>query len=491
MSAVLEVKNISKSFPGVRALHEVSMNVAVGEVHALVGENGAGKSTLIKIATGAQPPDEGQIIMNGTEVHNPSRAEMSSLGLRCIYQERQVAPDLSVAENVMLDNLPRRWGGVLDWSTMRRIAAERLERLGIDLDPKRKVRGLSVAQLQLIEIARALSDDARLVVMDEPTAALHRSEVQRLFEVVRALRSNGVSVLYISHHLDEIFELADSVTVLRDGEVVGSRPMEGLDTGAMVEMMFGRRVQEAKADRQPVDGPTTVSLSNVSAGGLLADVDMQLRAGEVLVVTGGLGSGTSLLASVVSGASPIDGGTIELAGGTPIRSRRGTAGRIALLPADRKRKGLLLQESVMTNITLGALGRRGSPFVNPRATATLAQRLVEVAGVKAATVDVKAGTLSGGNQQKVMVGRWLDQPRDVIVIDEPTAGIDIQSKFEIYERIRELAADGAAVLVCTTDFQEVGQLADRVLVLRDGRVVAEVSGADATEHHLIEVEAAA
>jgi len=486
----LEMLNISKSFPGVRALRDVSMAVQAAEVHALVGENGAGKSTLIKIATGAQQPDEGRVIMEGQQVATVDRAGMWARGMRCIYQERQVVPDLSVAENVLLDDLPRR-RGLIDWRTMRRIAAERLDRLGIELDPDRPVRGLSVAQLQLIEVARALSDDARLVVMDEPTAALHRSEVARLFEVVRALRASGVAVLYISHHLDEIFELADSVTVLRDGAVVDSVPIDGLSTATLTEMMFGRRVEQAKADRHPVEGKTVIALDRVSLPGSLQDVDLEIRAGEVLVVTGGLGSGTSELAAVVTGATAATQGDVTMAGAGVIKGRRATAERVALLPADRKRRGLLLDESVLTNITLGALGRRGSPVIDPRKTRALAARLAKLGGVKAANIDVKVRTLSGGNQQKVMVGRWLDEPRDVIVIDEPTAGIDISSKFEIYEQVRQLAADGAAVLVCTTDFQEVGQLADRVVVLRDGQIVAELSGSEATEHHLIEVEAAA
>ena len=415
---------------------------------------------------------------------------MWARGLRCIYQERQVAPDLSVAENVMLDDLPHKWG-VVDWRAMRASAAARVERLGIELDLDRPVRGLSVAQLQLIEIARALSSDARLVIMDEPSAALHRSEVQRLHEVVRALRDSGVAVLYISHHLDEIFELADTVTVLRDGAVVDTVPVAGLDTNGLVEMMFGRRVEQVGADRRPVDGPDIVRLRGVGVTRALLNIDLDTGAGEVLVVTGGLGSGTTELASVVSGATAASAGQVELENVGVVKSRRRKAQRVALLPADRKRRGLLLDESVQTNITLGALGRRGSFFLDPRRTRSLAKKLAEVAGVRAASVYVKVHTLSGGNQQKVMVGRWLDEPREVVIVDEPTAGIDIQSKFEIYEQLLQLAADGAAVLACTTDFQEVGQLADRVIVLRDGHIVAELSGSDATEHDLIEVEAAA
>jgi len=486
----LELIGIEKSFPGVRALRDVSMEIARGEVHALVGENGAGKSTLIKIATGAQQPDAGTVVIDGEVIPTVTRSSVRARGVRCIYQERQVAPDLSVAENVLLDDLPRR-RGLVDWRTMRAVAADRLQRLGIELDPDRPVRGLSVAQLQLIEIARALSDDARLIVMDEPTAALHRSEVQRLFEVVRALRENGVAVLYISHHLDEIFELADRVTVLRDGSRVATETVADLDTGSLVEMMFGRRVAETESDRLPVEGAVAMELRGVEVPGQLDGIDLDLRAGEVLVVTGGLGSGTSALASVVAGAVRPAVGTVHLSGVGPVANRRSTSDHIALMPSDRKRRGLLLDEPVSTNITLGALGRRGSPIIDPRRTRSLASRLAQAAHVKAASIDVRARTLSGGNQQKVMIGRWLDHPRKVVVIDEPTAGIDIASKFEIYDQLRQLAADGAAVLVCTTDFQEVGQVADRVIVLRDGVIVSELAGAEATEHHLVALEAAA
>ncbi len=341
MSAdALELIGIEKSFPGVRALRGVSLTVAAGEVHALVGENGAGKSTLIKIATGAQQPDAGSVVMEGALIPTVDRAEMHARGLRCIYQERQVVPDLSVAENVMLDELPRR-AGFIDWRTMRATAAERLHRLGIELDLDRRVRGLSVAQLQLIEIARALSDDARLVVMDEPTAALHRSEVQRLFEVVRALRANDVAVLYISHHLDEIFELADRVTVLRDGEAVDTVEVADLDPADLVEMMFGRRVEEATF------GPNRRStvrwrceLRGVVVPGQLAGIDLDLRQrrgprrdgrSRERARRAGRGGRRRDPAHCGHGCSLVDVGMVT--------SRRATSDHIALLPSDRKASG--------------------------------------------------------------------------------------------------------------------------------------------------------
>ncbi|MEM8905892.1 MAG: sugar ABC transporter ATP-binding protein [Actinomycetota bacterium] len=476
-----------KRFPGVHALRGVSMEVAPGEVHALVGENGAGKSTLIKIATGAQSPDSGSVLIGGEPVTQFSRAALGERGVRCLYQERQVVPDLTVAENVLLDELPVR-RGLVSRRAMRTEARARLARLGIDLDPDGSVRRLSVAQLQLIEIARAVSLDARLVVMDEPTASLHRAEVERLFAVVRSMSDAGVAVLYISHHLDEIFEIAARVTVLRDGEVAGSAPVDELTSGDLVEMMFGRRIDDTRPDRRPVEGATTLHLDDVHLAGALRGIDLEVRSGEVLVATGGLGSGTSELARVAVGATRPDRGSVHLDGVGLVRSRRATASHAAFLPADRKRRGLLLDEPVSTNLTLGAVGAPGPPIVRPRRLRDLARRLQRLAGVRAANVDVKVRTLSGGNQQKVMVGRWLEHGSRLIVVDEPSAGIDIPSKFDIYETLRRLAADGAAVLVCTTDFQEVGQIADRVVVLRDGRIVAELPGAEASEHHLAELE---
>jgi ribose transport system ATP-binding protein len=486
----LQVENVHKRFPGVHALKDVSLGVTAGEVHALVGENGAGKSTLIKIATGAQSPDSGIVRVNGDEISTFSRAEFDSCGVRCLYQERQVVPDLDVAENVMLDALPRR-RGIIDRRAMRAEATRRLNRLGIDLDPRGSVRDLSVAELQLIEIARAVSLEAQVVVMDEPTASLHRSEVDRLFSVVRTMRDAGVAVLYISHHLDEIFELAETVTVLRDGEVAGVRKVADIDSGDLIEMMFGRRIEQTQSDRQPIEGDTVLRLRGVTLGASLQDLDLDIRAGEVLVATGGIGSGTSQLAEVAVGACPVDAGTVELVGsGTAkrVKGRRSTVREAAYLPSDRKRRGLLLDDSVASNLTLASVAAPDGPVVWPRSLRRLAERLRLAGGVKAANLDVRIRTLSGGNQQKVMVGRWLEHPGSLVVVDEPSAGIDIPSKFEIYEALRDLAANGAAVLVCTTDFSEVGQIADRVVVLRHGTIQATIAGADATEHHLFELE---
>lgn len=494
-AAALELVGVEKTFPGVYALRGVSMTVRAGSVHALCGENGAGKSTLIKIATGAQLADSGTIRVAGQTIDRPNRRHMQTLGVRAIYQERQIAGDLSVAENVLLDRLPTKFGRV-DWGRTKRAARDRLDELEIDIDVDAAVRSLSVAQQQMIEIARAVSFDARIVVMDEPTASLSRHEIAPLFRLVSRLRSAGVSVLFISHHLDEVFVVADDMTVMRDGAVVEQGPASSFSQSSVIESMFGRTVDVRRAAGASalVNCPPVLEIDHVSTA-RLQGVSVQVAAGEIVAVTGGVGAGVSELARVAAGATVPAAGSVRVYDrqrkATRITSRRHalTLG-VAFLPADRKRQGLLLDRSVADNVVLGqqAVGRH--PLFTPRRVRVLSSALVPRANVRTATVDDIVGTLSGGNQQKVMIGRWMGVTSGVFVLDEPTAGIDIASKFEIYAELCRLRDCGAAVLICSTDFQEVGQVADRVLVMRSGRVVGEVQGADATEHRLLEVEMA-
>ena len=484
---------ITKSFPGVLALRGVSLVVRAATVHALCGENGAGKSTLIKIATGAQHADSGTIEVGGEVLNRPNRRQMQARGVRAIFQERQIAGDLSVTENVLLDRLPTRFGRV-DWRRAKQLAAERLAALEIDLDINAPVRSLTVAQLQMMEIARAVSFDARLVVMDEPTASLSRHEVEPLFRVVDRLRQAGVAILFISHHLDEVFTIADDVTVMRDGAVVAQGLASDFTPVSVVEAMFGRKVDITRVDRAPFRPGAEILLAvNVVCSSKLDHVSLEVASGEIVAVTGGVGAGVSELARVASGGTSCATGSVSVADRSgamrPIRGRRHALSLgVAFLPADRKRQGLLLDRTVADNIVLGQQANGRSVVLAPSRIRRVASKLVPEARVKAATVDVTVGTLSGGNQQKVMIGRWMGVDSRVLIFDEPTAGIDIASKFEIYAELRRLADAGAAVLICSTDFQEVGQVADRVIVMRSGRIVGEAAGQDATEHHLLQLE---
>jgi ribose transport system ATP-binding protein len=485
----LELQDISKSYPGARALDGVSLRVMPGEVHALVGENGAGKSTLIKIASGAIQADAGTVTVGGEMVAHASRRAFQSLGIRVIYQERQIARDLSVGENVLLDRLPG--SGLISWRKTMALAAERLALLGLDLDPRASVRGLSVAQWQLIEVARAVDYDARVIIMDEPTASLSRLEVERLFGVVNALRDRGVAVLYISHHLDEIFHLADSVTVLRDGHQVFNGAVADITPQQLVNEMFGEIDHSIeRTDTSDRTGGPAISLNDVHFGERVCGVTCEVYPGEIVGFTGGTGSGTTELASLLVGARRPSSGSVVLSGGRRLRSRSSAAGSVAFLPSDRKRRGLLLDKTIADNLLLGRLAVKGSPIVAPRRQRAIATMLMKAANVKSDSAMRGVRTLSGGNQQKVIIGRWLEIGTPVLVFDEPTAGIDIPSKMEIYATLRRLANEGAAIIVCSTDFQEVGIVTDRVFVMRDGRIVGEVEGENASEQRLIEMEMA-
>lgn len=492
----IELLGVGKRYPGVVALEDVSLRVGAGEIHGLVGENGAGKSTLIKIATGAIRTDLGEVRVAGRTVTRPTRRVMRDLGVRAVFQERHVAPDLTVAENVLLDELPRRFG-LVDRSAMRRESGRRLGRLGIDLDPGAIVHTLSVAQLQLIEIARSATTSASFLVLDEPTASLHRDESAQLFDVVRSLRDQGVGVLFISHHLDEVFALTTQVTVLRDGRVVAGGPTGSFDTRSLVRHMFGRDVVADRASAPPAPGPIAVSLRDIVAPPRLRGISLDVRRGEILAIAGAMGSGTSELAGIIAGTlRPAAGqaAVTDVAGrGTPrpIRGRRGNASAVAFLPADRKRRALLLDRSIADNVLVGVLASATPLLVWPRRLRPWATTLARRAGVRTPSVDIPVRTLSGGNQQKVLIARWLEVGVGVVVLDEPTAGVDVASTFEIYALLRRLAAAGMAIIVCTTDFQEASQVADRVILLRSGRVVAELSGADADEHRLVRLEMSA
>ncbi|MHA3704644.1 sugar ABC transporter ATP-binding protein [Jatrophihabitans sp. YIM 134969] len=485
----LRAEHVSMAFPGVRALHDVSMGVRAGEVHALLGENGAGKSTLIKIVTGAQKPDSGTITIAGRELRSFSPRAAQKLGVRVVHQERQIAPDLSVAQNILLDDLPTGPFGV---TTQRMVVARGravLERLGLDLDARQLAGELSAAEQQLVELARAVHRDAALVVLDEPTASLRRGEVEALFRVVRNLRAAGTAILYISHHLHEVFEIADSATVLRNGEKVAEVAIADTTSEELVAMMFDRDVAHTRLPRAPrTHERVALSARGVSRPPTLHPTDVDVRAGEIVVFCGAADSGTSDLAAVLAGVVKPSTGSVTLGGDRRVGRRTHAAGAgIGYVPADRKRDGLLLERSIGENLLLAQGGWRRLLHI-PTVAARTAKAALVRGRVKADDHRRAVSTLSGGNQQRVVFGRWLLAGSAVLVLDQPTAGVDIAAKFDIYQQLLDLTAEGLAVAIVSSDYEEISCLADRVLVMRDGVVVAEVDGDDATPERLFQLE---
>jgi ribose transport system ATP-binding protein len=489
---VLELEGISKHYPGVKALDDVSLAVRPGEVHTLVGGNGAGKSTLINVAAGAVIPDAGTVRIAGRRFEHPSPVHAVRLGMRVIHQERQIAGDLTVGENVLLGQLPARLGRV-DWRGARRRARQALERVGLDLDPQQPVRGLAVQQLQQIEIARALSANARVVIMDEPTAALAPEDIGILFDNVRRLREVGVGVVYISHHLDEVFGLADRITVLRDGRRVTTLPAGKPNRDQLVELMFGRGVKERREvlDRVVDTAPeVALEVRRLELPPGLRGVDLDVRRGEVLCVTGAVGSGRRELAHGLIGRERPARGTIRVNGHRDgLRSPRHAARHgIAFVPQDRKAEGLLIELDVTDNIAVARDAQYGRGVVRPARRRRRASDACRRLQIKTPDVGTAVRTLSGGNQQKVLLARCLEAGARVLVLDEPTAGIDVHAKFEIFELLRGLAQGGAAVVVFSSDYEEIKVLADRCLVLRAGRVVGELAREDISEERLLATE---
>ncbi len=481
---LLEVRNLEKSFPGVRALSGVSFDVGAGEVHALLGENGAGKSTLIKIVSGVYQPDGGEILIDGRATRFAAPEEAKRAGVATIYQELLLFPELTVAENIFLGHSPRAGGGRIDWRAMRAEAEALLASLEIDdLAADQIVGALSVGHRQRVEILRALSHDARILIMDEPTAALTESDVKRLFDIVRKLKGRGVGIVYISHRLDELFEIADRVTVLRDGAFVGSRAMAETSAAELVQMMVGRRIENLFPKTAVPIGAPVLEASDLVCHPMTRNVSLTVRAGEIVGLAGLVGSGRSELAQVLFGITPAENGDIRLMGesvtiGSPESARqRG----IAYVPEDRGVQGLVRPMSVLHNFSLAALGglsRFG--FIDRAAERRLAETGVKRFSVKTSSVDEIAGRLSGGNQQKIVLGKWLANNPKLLILDEPTRGIDVGAKAEIHRLMCELAAEGVAILMISSELPEVLGMSDRVLVMREGRLVAEFDRAHAT-----------
>jgi rhamnose transport system ATP-binding protein len=474
--SLLRASNLTKSFGAVRALRGVSFELEAGEVHALLGENGAGKSTLIKVITGAHAPDSGELEVAGTRLEHFSPREAHRHGISCIYQQPALFPDLTVAENIALrlEN-PRAWHFVRSRAQYQR-AADLLQRIGADIDPEREIRELSMPEQQLVEIACAIGTGARIVVMDEPTASLTQKEQHLLFSVVRDLRTNGVGVIYISHRLEEIFALADRVTVLRDGLSIGTNRVDAINESELISMMIGREVAHIYPPRESEPGDIVLSLRNIccEASGV-RNVSLDLRRGEIIGLAGLVGAGRTELARVLFGITPADSGQIVLNNQAIVIAspRDAIAQGIAYVPEDRRRHGVVLEMEISSNISM-AIHRRLFPrgWLRDSAERKLANRFVSQLAIKTSTVDAPGATLSGGNQQKVSLSRWLATGPTVLILDEPTQGVDVGAKSEIHKIIRQLAANGLAVIMISSDLPEILGMSDRVAVMRNGSISA-------------------
>jgi ABC-type sugar transport system ATPase subunit len=495
---MLTLTSISKSFPGVQALRDVSLEVRPGEIHGLLGENGAGKSTLIKIVAGADTPDRGEIHFDGATVRWSSPREAKRHGVHVVYQEFVLFPQLSVAENIFVGHERRNKLGLVDHARTRREASELLQRLGISLDPRANVGSLSVADQQMVEIARAMVHKVKLLVLDEPTAVIAGREVELLFERLRRLRDSGVSVIFISHRLEEVFAICDRVTVLKDGERVGTHDVADVNRQRLVSMMVGRELGDLFPPKRAEPAQRTVLRTEaLSVAGRVRDVSIELRSGEITALAGMVGAGRSELALGLFGALPISDGAIHLDDRrfTSMTPGRAIALGMGLVTEDRKSQGLAMLLDIAANITGPALDEITARLLIDRSAETaIAEREIERYRIACRGPRTKVSTMSGGNQQKVIVSRWARICRTVLILDEPTRGVDVGAKAEIYRIMRELADRGLAILMISSELTEVVGMADRVIVMREGRVSGELPGADATEEsimHLATAERAA
>jgi ABC-type sugar transport system ATPase subunit len=485
----LAVRRVSKTFPGVKALDDVSFELRAGEVHALVGENGAGKSTLIKILSGLYQPDTGDIELDGRVVEIPNPHVAVELGISSVQQEAHHVPLLSVAENIFLGRPVRRHGGFfLDHEAQVAKASKILDDLNASLDLRAPIFTLSAAHRQLVSIARALSADARVLIFDEPTASLSQADAKALFVTIHDLTRRGLSVIYISHRLEEVFEVADRVTVLRDGHVIGTREVREANIDELITMMIGRRQSDlfVRGDRHE-PGDVVLEIEHVTIGSLVHDVSFAIRARELVVLAGLVGSGRTELVRAIYGADAMTSGHVKI-NGTPVRIRSPRDSvqlGIGLVPEDRRRDGLILPMSVTENVVLASLGARSTdvshPWYSPKIARRIAEGYVKSLRIKVANVARPVVNLSGGNQQRVVIAKWLAVNPRVLILDEPTQGIDVGAKADIYRLINGLLASGIAILMVSSDLSEVASICDRALVMHRGRLVADLPYEEATE----------
>jgi ABC-type sugar transport system ATPase subunit len=493
---LLAMRGIGKRFPGVRALGGVDFDIRTGEVHALVGENGAGKSTLMKILAGAYVADEGEIDLDGRRIQFAGPQDALAAGIVTIYQELNLIPALSVAENIFLGDEPHIGSSpMIDWRAAHRRSAELLARVGVTLDTHVAVGSLGVGKQQLVEVAKALHRTPRIIVMDEPTASLGLAEIEELFTVIRGLRAQGVSIVYISHRLDEIFTICDRVTVMRDGTVVDTRAVADSDVETLVHLMVGRTLERAlRAPNPPAQQADVLRVHDLTRRGVFADVSFSVRRGEIYGLGGVVGAGRTEVARAIFGADAIDGGEIFI-DGRPVRitsPRDAVRSGIAMLTEDRKAEGLVLGLPVRENIALAVLDRIARAFgiVPPSRERALAQDFITSLRIRTPSSEQLVVNLSGGNQQKVVLAKWLAVKPKLLIFDEPTRGVDVGAKAEIYALIRELVAQGMAVIVISSELPELLSLSDRIGVLKAGRIVVELDAATTDEATVLAYAAA-
>lgn len=475
-----EMRGISKTFPGVKALDNVGFSVAEGEIRALVGENGAGKSTLMKILNGNYKKDCGQILIDGNEVDITNPQVADAHGITIIFQELNLVDELSIAENIFAGRLAKR-GKLVNWKELNARAKELLDRVSFDVDPRKLVGSLTVAEKQMVEIAKALSRNSRIILMDEPSATLTKKELDALFEIIRDLKKSGIAVIYISHRMEEIFEICETVTVMRDGQIIGTRNVNEVSSDELVEMMVGREVNSAYPKRNVAIGEEVLRVENLCRKDRKQNVSFSLRKGEVLGIAGLVGAGRTEIMRAIFGVDYIssldvyvDGKKVKI--NNPYSAKKHG---IAFLTEDRKVEGLTLDFTVKSNINAANLPAiRKGLFNSTKKENAIADTYIAKTRIKTPHRNQKVGNLSGGNQQKVVVSKWLNTDPDILIMDEPTRGIDVGAKREIYEIINELVGQGKAIILISSELPEVLGMSDRVLVMKDDAIVAELTGED-------------
>lgn len=486
---VLEMKNISKAFPGVQALDRVNLKVRKGTVHVLVGENGAGKSTLMKILNGQYQIDEGEIYFKGVKLGNQNTRETLKLGISMIHQELSPVLDMTIAENIFLGREPTyKIKSFVNFKQLYKQTQELFDRLGLKFNPRSKMRELSVAGMQLIEITKAISCGASLIIMDEPTSAITDTEVAMLFKQIRELKAKGVAIIYITHKLDEIFQIADDITVIRDGKWIASDSASNYDKNKLITQMVGRTITNIFPKEEVEIGETVLEVKNLTRSGVFEDVSFEVRKGEILGIAGLVGAGRTEVARAIFGLDPLDSGEIIMEG-KPIKVEKPTdviKKGIAMLSEDRKEVGLVLGRSVRENISLANL-KKFAPglFINSKQEAETVDRMIKMLQIKVPSMDTAVNTLSGGNQQKVVLAKWLLGEIKILILDEPTRGIDVGSKSEIHKLMTEFAKQGLAIIMISSELPEIMGMSDRILVMQEGKIKGELSREEATQERVM------